>query len=231
MFPLYDTIPSRKKPYVVYTLILTNVIIFIHQVTLSRAELIQFFYNFGLVPVRFTSQRWTQIWHLRTGLEFYTPKWLSFISHMFLHGGWSHLIGNMWFLGVFGDNVEDNMGHTMFFIFYMSSGVLASLMHFTLNLNSQVPMVGASGAISAVMGAYYVMFPYSRVVSFIPTFFLPLLIAIPASVYLFVWFIFQIISGIADNAVNSGVAYWAHIGGFIVGMIWGLFRRKRTYYW
>ncbi len=231
MFPLYDTIPSRKKPYVVYTLILINIIIFIYQLTLSRAELIRFLYNFGLVPARFTSQRWTQIWYLRTGLGFYTPKWLSFISHMFLHGGWSHLIGNMWFLGVFGDNVEDNMGHTMFFIFYMSSGVLASLMHFTLNLNSQVPMVGASGAISAVMGAYYVLFPYSRVVSFIPTFFLPFLIAIPAGVYLFVWFVFQIISGISDSAVNSGVAYWAHIGGFIVGIIWGLFRRKKTYYW
>lgn len=231
MFPLYDTIPSRKKPYVVYTLILINVIIFIYQLTLSRAELIQFLYNFGLVPARFTSQRWTKLWYLRTGLEFYSPRWLSFFSHMFLHGGWSHLIGNMWFLGVFGDNVEDRMGHTLFLIFYISSGVLASLMHFTLNLSSQVPMVGASGAISAVMGAYYVLFPYSRVVSFVPTFFLPFLVAIPAGVYLFVWFVFQIMSGVFDSAANSGVAYWAHIGGFVTGMIWGVFNRKKSYYW
>lgn len=231
MFPLYDTIPSRKRPYIVYILILINVVFFIYQKMLSRAELIQFLYNFGLVPARFTSQRWSQIWHLRTGLDLYSPKWLSFISHMFLHGGWSHLIGNMWFLGIFGDNVEDNMGHIMFLIFYISSGILAALIHFAFSLNSQVPMVGASGAISAVMGAYYVLFPYSRVISFVPTFFLPFLIAIPAAVYLLVWFVFQIISGIADSAVNSGVAYWAHIGGFVIGMIWGVFRRKKTYYW
>lgn len=226
MFPLYDTVPSRKKPYVVYILILVNIVFFIYQQTLSRAELIQFLYNFGLVPARITSQRWSQIWHLRTGLNFYSPKWFSFISHMFLHGGWSHLIGNMWFLWVFGDNVEDNMGHTKFIIFYLSSGVFAALVHFLFNLNSQVPMVGASGAISAVMGAYYVLFPYSRVISFVPTFFLPFLVAIPAAVYLFVWFVFQIISGIADSVVNSGVAYWAHAGGFVIGMIWGFFRRR-----
>lgn len=230
MFPLYDTIPSRKKPYIVYIIIAVNIGVFLYQESLSRFELIKFLYNFGIVPARITSKKWAQIWQLRTGIELYSPKWISFISHMFVHGGWSHLIGNMWFLFIFGDNLEDNLGHIRFFIFYISSGILASLTHFALNINSQLPMVGASGAISAVMGAYYVLFPYSRIVSFVPLFFLPALIAIPAATYLFVWFIFQLLSGLFDSAVNSGVAYWAHIGGFATGMLYGFFRRRKYYY-
>ncbi|MBC7116349.1 MAG: rhomboid family intramembrane serine protease [Pseudothermotoga sp.] len=234
MIPLYDTIPSRRRPYVVYTLITINVALFIYQLTLSRIELIEFLYNFGLVPARFTSTRWATVWQLRTGLSLYSNKWLTFLSHMFLHGGWSHLIGNMWFLGLFGDNVEDELGHARFLIFYLLGGVLASLVHFSLNLRSQVPMVGASGAISAVMGAYFVLFPYSRIVSIVPLYFLmPFLIAIPAFTYLFVWFIFQVLSGLLDSPTGSGVAYWAHIGGFVVGMIYGYVRRlrRRRYYW
>ncbi|MEJ5228404.1 MAG: rhomboid family intramembrane serine protease [Pseudothermotoga sp.] len=231
MFPLHDTIVSRRKPYVVYALIVINVVIFIYQQTLSRRELVEFLYNFGLVPARFTSERWSQIWQLRTNLDLYSPKWLPLFSHMFLHGGWSHLIGNMWFLGVFGDNVEDTMGHFLFSIFYISSGFLAAMTHFLLSFNSQVPMVGASGAISAVMGAYFVLFPYSRVISFVPLFFMPFLVAIPATIYLFMWFIFQIISGLFDSVVSSGVAYWAHAGGFVVGMLWGFILRRKRYRW
>jgi len=219
---------------VVYGLITINVVLFIYQLTLSRVELIEFMYNFGLVPARFTSTRWTTVWQLRTGLSLYSNKWLTFLTHMFLHGGWSHLIGNMWFLGLFGDNVEDELGHGRFLIFYLCGGVLASLAHFSLNLNSQVPMVGASGAISAVMGAYFVLFPYSRIVSIVPLYFLlPFLVAIPAFTYLFFWFIFQVLSGLLDSPTGSGVAYWAHIGGFVVGMIYGYVRRlrRRRYYW
>jgi len=219
---------------VVYGLITINVVLFIYQLTLSRVELIEFMYNFGLVPARFTSTRWTTVWQLRTGLSLYSNKWLTILTHMFLHGGWSHLIGNMWFLGLFGDNVEDELGHGRFLIFYLCGGVLASLAHFSLNLNSQVPMVGASGAISAVMGAYFVLFPYSRIVSIVPLYFLlPFLVAIPAFTYLFFWFIFQVLSGLLDSPTGSGVAYWAHIGGFVVGMIYGYVRRlrRRRYYW
>ncbi|MEN3008260.1 rhomboid family intramembrane serine protease [Pseudothermotoga sp.] len=232
MIPLYDTIPSRRKPYVVYTLIGLNVSVFIYQLFLSRIELIEFLYNFGLVPARFTSNRWSVIWQVRTGLNLYSDKWSTFLTHMFIHGGWSHLIGNMWFLGLFGDNIEDELGHMRFLIFYLSSGVIASLIHFSLNLSSQVPMVGASGAISAVMGAYFVLFPYSRIVSLVPFyFFIPFLVAIPAFTYLFFWFLFQVLSGLFDSPTGSGVAYWAHIGGFVVGMIYGYIRRKRRYYW
>lgn len=232
MIPLYDTIPSRRKPYVVYALIGINVAVFIYQLLLSRIELIGFLYNFGLVPARFTSSRWSVIWQLRTGLSLHSSKWLTLLTHMFIHGGWSHLIGNMWFLGLFGDNVEDELGHVRFLIFYLSSGVLASLTHFSLNLNSQVPMVGASGAISAVMGAYFVLFPYSRIVSLVPFyFFMPFLVAIPAFTYLFFWFIFQVLSGLFDSPTGSGIAYWAHIGGFVVGMIYGYIRRRKRYYW
>lgn len=232
MIPLYDTIPSRRKPYVVYALIGINVAVFIYQLLLSRIELIGFLYNFGLVPARFTSSRWSVIWQLRTGLSLHSNRWLTLLTHMFIHGGWSHLIGNMWFLGLFGDNVEDELGHVRFLIFYLSSGVLASLTHFSLNLNSQVPMVGASGAISAVMGAYFVLFPYSRIVSLVPFyFFMPFLVAIPAFMYLFFWFIFQVLSGLFDSPTGSGIAYWAHIGGFVVGMIYGYIRRRKRYYW
>ncbi|MCS7175956.1 rhomboid family intramembrane serine protease [Pseudothermotoga sp.] len=232
MIPLYDTIPSRRKPYVVYTLIGLNVSVFIYQLFLSRIELIEFLYNFGLVPARFTSNRWSVIWQVRTGLNLYSNKWSTLLTHMFIHGGWSHLIGNMWFLGLFGDNIEDELGHMRFLIFYLSSGVIASLTHFSLNLSSQVPMVGASGAISAVMGAYFVLFPYSRIVSLVPFyFFMPFLVAIPAFTYLFFWFLFQVLSGLFDSPTGSGVAYWAHIGGFVVGMIYGYIRRKRRYYW
>ncbi len=235
MFPLYDTIPGRRKPYVVYALIGLNMVVFFYQLSLSRIELIQFMYNFGLVPARFTSDRWSTIWQIRTGLSLYSNKWLTLLTHMFLHGGWSHFIGNMWFLGLFGDNVEDTFGHFRFLLFYLSGGILASLAHFSLNLSSQVPMVGASGAISAVMGAYFVLFPYSRIVSIVPFFFffMPALVAVPAFTYLFFWFIFQVLSGLFDSPTGSGVAYWAHIGGFVAGMIYAyIYRvRRRRYYW
>ncbi|AEH51023.1 rhomboid family intramembrane serine protease [Pseudothermotoga thermarum] len=231
MFPLYDTIPSRKKPYVVYFLIIINVVIFLYQQSLSRVSLLAFLYNYGLIPARFTNPRWEQLWQIRTGIELVTSKFFTFLSHMFLHGGWSHLIGNMWFLAVFGDNVEDALGHVRFALFYLAGGIFAALTHFAFNLTSTVPIVGASGAISAVMGAYYVLFPYSRIISFVPLFFLPFLVAIPAAFYLFVWFLMQVINGLFDNILRSGVAYWAHAGGFVFGILIGLWKRRSYYRW
>ncbi len=229
LFPLYDTIPSRRKPYVVYLLIGLNIVLFLYQQTFSRAGLIAFLYNYGFIPTRFTNPRWEQLWEIRTGLEFSCSKFSTFLTHMFLHGGWSHLISNMWFLSVFGDNVEDAIGHIRFALFYLSGGVAAALIHLAFNFASQVPMIGASGAISAVMGAYYILFPYSRIISFVPLFFLPFLVAIPAGFYLFVWFLLQILNGLFDNVLRSGIAYWAHAGGFAFGVLIGFWKRRNYY--
>ncbi len=231
LFPLYDTIPSRRKPYVVYFLIGLNVALFLYQQTLTRADLMTFFYNLGLVPSRFTNPRWQQLWEFRTGIEISTSRFVTFITHTFLHGGWSHLISNMWFLGIFGDNVEDLLGHIRFALLYLCGGIVAALTHLTFNPTSAVPMVGASGAVSAVMGTYYVLFPYSRIISFVPLFFLPFLVAIPAGFYLLVWFLLQIINGLFDNVLRSGVAYWAHAGGFVFGILAGVWKRRSYRRW
>jgi len=230
LFPLYDTVPTRKRPYVIYALLAVNIAVFLYEQSLNRVDLLQFMYNFGLVPARWTVQGWERFWQIRTGLQLHASRWWSLFTHMFLHGGWSHIIGNMWFLWVFGDNVEDKMGHVKFSIFYLSSGVAAALAYFPFGFRSQIPMVGASGAISAVMGAYYVMFPYSRIVSFVPIFFFFTLAAIPAGAYLLLWFLFQILSGVLDSAMSTGVAWWAHVSGFLLGVLWGRYERRKLYY-
>jgi membrane associated rhomboid family serine protease len=147
---------------------------------------------------------------------------------MFIHGGWSHILGNMWFLWIFGDNVEDRFGHFNYLLFYLSGGLFALGFHWLFNLFSPYPLVGASGAISAVMGAYFVQFWYSKIVSLV-IWFIPFLVEIPAVIYLFFWFLFQIINGTFANVTGTGVAYWAHAGGFIFGMIIGSkFRRLHS---
>ncbi|MBO8161558.1 MAG: rhomboid family intramembrane serine protease [Thermosipho sp. (in: Bacteria)] len=231
MFPLYDTIPSRKKPYMTYAIIMANVLVFLYELALSNPELQVFFFNYGIVPLRYT-------WKFTSNLK-YLIAWkelspiitsnpvIPFISHMFIHGGWSHIIGNMWFLWIFGDNVEDRMGHFGFLLFYIVGGLFALGFHWLFNINSPYPLVGASGAISAVMGAYFVQFWYSKIVSLV-IWIVPFLVEIPAFVYLFFWFIFQILNGTFANVLGSGVAYWAHTGGFIFGMIVG--SRIRRYY-
>ena len=225
MFPLYDTIPSRKKPYVMYAIIVVNLIVFFYELSLKRPELFEFFAKYGIVPARYT------VPDVRALLGFSLLPW---ITHMFIHGGWAHIIGNMWYLWIFGDNVEDAMGHLGYLLFYLSGGIVAALINFLAMPFETVPMVGASGAISAVMGAYFILFPHSRIVSLVFFFIFFTLVEIPAVVYLFFWFLMQVYNGLIDSAFRvSNVAWWAHAGGFVYGMIVGsiLKRRKLYAYW
>ncbi len=144
-----------------------------------------------------------------------------FFTNMFLHGGWGHLIANMWILFIFGDNVEDRMGKVRYFLFYILCGLIATFTHFILHRNSPIPAIGASGAISGIMAAYMVMFPKSTIISFIPIFIIPLFLPIPAVIFIGIWFLGQLLSGttslmLSDNA--TGIAFWAHIGGFLGGL-------------
>lgn len=216
MFPLHDNIPHKHPPLINSALILTNVIIFIFQTSLPEPYLILFLQKYGLVPARYTSPVWAFMTH--TSSRDFTP----FLSNMFLHGGWLHLISNMWFLFIFGDNVEDRLGHVRYLLFYLLCGLMANLTHFLTNPSSTVPVVGASGAIAGVMGAYLLLFPYAKVLTFIPIFFLPYFIELPALLFLLAWFIAQLFSGIFSLGAlghSASIAWWAHIGGFISGMI------------
>ncbi|KAA0258973.1 rhomboid family intramembrane serine protease [Deferribacter autotrophicus] len=228
MIPIKDIIPRRETPFVNYILILINTLVFLYEVSLPPDFLNRFFYIFGLVPARYTHPEWAYFAGLH--MDNYWP----FFTNMFLHGSWFHLISNMWTLFIFGDNVEDRLGHFKYLIFYILSGLAASFTHFIFNADSVVPAVGASGAIAGVMGAYFIMFPHSRIVTLIPIFFFPFFFEIPAVVFLGFWFFSQIISGTFTVIVNqnaSGIAWWAHIGGFVFGMLFHkLFKKNNDYY-
>jgi membrane associated rhomboid family serine protease len=210
MLPIKDTIRSRTFPIVNWILIVANVLIFIYEVLLTPAQLDQFIETFGLVPAY---------------LEPLNPlTWYPVLSHMFLHGGWFHLLSNVWILFIFGDNVEDRMGSTRYLSFYILGGITAGLIQSYLATNPNIPSIGASGAIAAVMGAYILFYPRARVITLIPIFIIPWFVEIPAFVFLGVWFVSQLYSGVLalasqDAAQWGGVAWWAHIGGFIFGLV------------
>lgn len=218
MIPLFDDIPSRRIPWVNYTLILLNVLVFVWEVSLGPA-LEPTIRQIGLVPVRF--------WH-ETGMA----RWLPVFTSMFLHGGTFHLFSNMLALWIFGDNVEDRMGHLRYLIFYLLCGVAAALAHVYLNPTSPIPTVGASGAISGVLAAYFVMFPTASVYTLIPLFFFWVeVVRIPAVIYLGIWFFSQLFNGLFALSVNTlqasgGVAWWAHVGGFVAGLVLVWFFRR-----
>ena len=203
MIPLRDTQPSSSKPLVTLVLIAINVAVFFHEISLNQWELNHFISRYGVVPDRF--------------------QYADLITSMFLHGGWLHLIGNMWFLWIFGDNIEDILGHAKFLLFYLLSGIAAAMVHAYLNTNSTVPTVGASGAIAGVMGAYLVKFPHSRILTLVPIFIFITTLEIPALIMLLYWFAIQIFSGIGsvgDSQVSrGGVAWFAHVGGFVAGIL------------
>ncbi len=228
MFPIKDTVPRREFPYITWMIILLNGIVFLFEISLPEDSLKRLFYLFGVVPARYTHPDWALMFGLP--LNDYWP----FITNIFLHGGWVHFIGNMWMLYLFGDNVEDRMGHGRFLAFYMLSGLAASITHVAFNMHSTVPAIGASGAIAGVMGAYFVMFPTARVITLIPIFFLPYFIEIPAFLYLGIWFASQIFSGtfsLLTPETGGGIAWWAHIGGFITGiLLLPVFRKKKRSY-
>lgn len=215
MIPLRDTIPSRSVPLVNGALIVACVGVFVLQI-LSGNGGEAFIRTFGFVPARLFHAA-----ELGPGSSALGATGL--LSSMFLHGGLLHLAGNMLFLWVFGDNVEDALGHGRYLLFYLASGVLAALFQGLLAPASLVPMVGASGAIAGVLGAYFVLYPHARVVTVVPLFFLFPLVEVPAFLFLLVWFLFQFWEGsssllVAGKAAGGGVAWWAHVGGFAAGI-------------
>jgi membrane associated rhomboid family serine protease len=212
VIPLRDTIPSRTAPVMTVGLIAICVIVFLHEVALGP-YLERFVFAYGMVPKRFV------YW---PGNPLDPARFLPLFTSMFWHGGWMHLLGNMLYLWIFGDNVEDKLGHFRYLIFYLATGVAAALTQVALDPTSTVPTIGASGAIAGVLGAYLVSFPRSRVLTLIPIIIFPWFVEIPAVIYLFFWFLLQLLEGIGQLGVPQaagGVAVWAHIGGFIAGVI------------
>jgi membrane associated rhomboid family serine protease len=202
MFPIRDTQPSYTTPVATILLIVTNALVFLFEMSLDDFSRNHFIAIYGLTPANA---------HLS-----------AIVTSMFLHGGWMHVIGNMWFLWIFGDNVEDILGHTRFLVFYVICGIVAALTHIMFNPLSDIPTVGASGAIAGVMGAYLVKFPHSRIVTVV--FFLFILrLEVPAVVMLAYWFLIQLFSGVGSigysHVSQGGVAWFAHVGGFVAGMI------------
>jgi membrane associated rhomboid family serine protease len=214
MIPIRDRNPSGTFPYVTIGIIVINVLIFLYELSLGSG-LGKFIMKFGVVPLK------VSYYSQASDLTFIST-FFPFISSMFLHGGFIHLIGNMWFLWIFGDNIEDKLGHFKFIAFYFLCGIIASSVHVFFNNQSNVPCVGASGAIAGVLGAYMVTFPRARVVTIVPLFVFIQVMELPAIVVLGFWFVIQFFNGaaaITASASGAGVAWWAHIGGFAAGVI------------
>jgi membrane associated rhomboid family serine protease len=210
MFPVSDVIPSRTTPFVTVGLIALNALVFIYELQLSRPELQLFAFMYGVVPARFVPA--------------------TLFTSMFIHEGWMHLLGNMLYLWIFGDNVEDRLGHFGFVVFYLACGAAAAMGQIAVSLDSTVPMIGASGAIAGVMGAYFVLYPHSRVLTIVFLLFFMDMVEIPAIFFLGIWFIKEVFSGVGSlgtQSMSGGVAVWAHVSGFAVGALVGVFRRLR----
>jgi membrane associated rhomboid family serine protease len=210
MIPLRDVIPSRTTPGVTISLIALNVAVYLFQLLLTERGQDALLIGFGLVPAYFSL--------------------VNVVTAMFVHGGLAHLGGNMLFLWIFGDNVEDRLGHGRFIAFYLMCGAAAALAQTALNPHSLVPMVGASGAIAGVMGAYLVLYPHSRVLMLFP--FPVFLFELPAVVFLVIWFLVQFLNGVSQlpvferNAISGGIAFWAHVMGFVAGVILVVFMKR-----
>jgi membrane associated rhomboid family serine protease len=205
-----------------------NVAVFLYELTLPPEELLRFVYLFGVVPARFSHPEWA------SALGFPADDYWPFVTSMFLHGGWAHIIGNMWSLWIFGDNVEDRMGPVRFVMFYLLCGLAAGVVHWFVNASSTIPAVGASGAIAGVLGAYFVLFPHAHVIVMFPVLFFPVFFALPAVTYLGFWALSQVFSGtlsLAQPGDVGGVAWWAHAGGFAAGIVLQIMfvRRGRSY--
>ncbi len=209
MIPLRDTIPHRRIPFISVGLIILNFLVFIYEV-MQGVHLKEFLFKWGLVPINVLSSN-------ACLLERIMPLFTS----IFLHGGLLHLLGNCWFMWIFADNVEDKLGHLNFLIFFILCGMGANLFHLLMNSKSSLPAIGASGAISGVLGAYFILFPFSRILTLIPFFIFWEIVEIPAFIYLGLWFLFQFLKGVASSHQTmfyGGVAWWAHIGGFLTGL-------------
>ena len=211
MIPLRDVIPSRTTPYITITIILLNAMAWLFEISLPPDVLQLFLTVYGVVPAAFHP--------------------VTLITSMFLHGGWMHVIGNMWYLWIFGDNVEDRLGHGRFIFFYLLCGIIAASGQILMDPESTLPTIGASGAIAGVMGAYFVLYPRSRVLTLIPLFFWWEIIELPALVLLGFWFLMQLFSAgaiaVTAHTSGGGVAFMAHVAGFVAGMIVVFVLRQR----
>jgi membrane associated rhomboid family serine protease len=226
MFPIRDTIPRRSPPIATWLIILANIFVFMLELGMSEYQIQRSFYLFGIVPARFTHPEWAA-W-----VGFPIDEYWPFFTSMFLHGGWLHIISNMWTLWIFGDNVEDRMGPVRFLIFYLLCGVSAGIVHTYTQANSVLPAVGASGAIAGVMGAYFFLFPLARIIVMIPVFIFPFFFELPAILYLGFWALTQLFSGtlaLAGPSNVGGIAWWAHVGGFATGLLLQLFFVRRGF--
>ena len=225
MIPLRDTIPTRTVPFLTRLLVVANVAAFVLEL-LQGARLDAFVDTFGFVPARLFRPDLFPGW--TTGAAVVT-----IFTAMFLHGGFLHLAGNLLYLWIFGDNVEDALGHGRFLLFYLVCGTSATLVQAFLSPGSRIPNVGASGAIAGILGAYFVLFPRARVVTVVPLFILFPLVELPAGLYLLGWFLLQFWLGTSQlastgrGAEQGGVAFWAHVGGFVAGVLWVLVFRPR----
>jgi membrane associated rhomboid family serine protease len=210
MIPLRDVIPSRTTPYITVTIIVINGLAWLFEVALPRDVLPEFLQVYGMVPA-----------------DFHAP---TLITSMFLHGSWSHVLGNMWYLWIFGDNVEDRVGHGRFIVFYLLCGIVAALGQMAMDPHSTLPTIGASGAIAGMMGAYFVLYPQSRVLTLIPWIFIQI-VELPAIVLLGFWFLMQLFSAgaiaVTASTQGAGVAFAAHVVGFLAGVGGVFVFRKR----
>lgn len=219
MFPVADDVPRRNVPLATWALIALNAWAFLVELRLPEIELRRLLFTYGIVPARLTNAPFSldSVW--------------PFFTSQFLHGGWLHLIGNMWMLWIFGDNVEDRLGSGRFLLFYGTCGVVASALHVATNASSPIPTIGASGAIAGVLGAYFLLFPRARVLTVFPILFYPVFLVLPALVFLGLWFGLQFWSGalaLGAESDSGGIAWWAHIGGFVAGLtLLRLFARPR----
>mgnify|MGYP000597812143 CR=1 FL=1 len=224
MIPIRDTAPCNTRPYVSWSLILICSLLFV-ALELAPDRIHRYvIFIYGMVPARYTNPEWA------LAMGYPTDYFLSFISNLFLHGGWVHLLMNMCFIWIFADNVEDRMGHGRFIVFYLLCGLIATLVQWVYTPEVVMPVVGASGAIAGVLGAYFFLYPYAKVVFWVPIFLLPLFFEIPAIAFIGVWVIFQMQK--ASTALMfyggaSDVALWAHLGGFVAGIaLFRFFLRK-----
>ena len=210
MIPLRDTTQSKNYPIINNTIIAINIFFFL--IELSKGHgLNQFIQTYGLVPARYSVPEIGELYS--TGQQA-----IAFLTFMFLHGGFWHLLGNMWSLYIFGDNIEDRLGHARYLIFYILCGLASGLFHLFISWNSTIPTIGASGAIAGVMGAYMISYPRAKILTMIP-FIIPYFIEIPAFFFLGIWFLLQFLSAAGSSAQGGGIAWWAHIGGFVSGII------------
>jgi membrane associated rhomboid family serine protease len=215
MIPLRDENPVRITPVVTYTLIVINIVVFIYQLGLSRGELNSFFQVYALVPEELTANFRGYL------LNQPIPEFLTLITSQFLHGSLLHVGFNMLSLWIFGNNIEEALGHIKYLIFYLTCGILAALAQWFFSMNSPIPSLGASGAIAGVMGAYILKFPRAKILTLVPIFFFLTTFRVPAIYFLGFWFFMQAFNGIGSLGTmqSGGIAYWAHIGGFVAGMI------------